>query len=52
MPPRASESDKAVSMVKMHGKDDAIKHATQCMYMSNDDGYEYWKKVIALMNEL
>jgi hypothetical protein len=52
MKSRASEDVKALSMVKMHGKDDAIKHATQCMYMANQDGYEYWKKVISIIETL
>lgn len=49
---KVNESVKALSMVKMHGKDDAIKHATQCMYMANEKGYEYWKKVISIIDRL
>jgi hypothetical protein len=49
MQKRLNESVKALSMVKMHGKEDAIKHATQCMYMANEKGYDYWKKVISII---
>lgn len=44
-----SPTIKALSMIRMHGKDDAIKHATQCLYMSNDKHYEYWKDVISII---
>lgn len=40
---------KALSMVRMHGKEDAIKHATQCMYMANDKSYRYWKEVVSII---
>lgn len=40
---------KALSMVRMHGKEDAIKHATQCMYMANDKSYQYWKEVVSII---
>lgn len=40
---------KAMSLIRMHGKDDALKHATQCMYMANDKAYEYWKNVVSII---
>jgi hypothetical protein len=40
---------KAASLVAMHGKDDALKHATQCMYMANDKAYKYWNDVVSII---
>jgi hypothetical protein len=45
----ASPEAKAASLVAMHGKDDALKNAAQCMYMANDKAYKYWNDVILII---
>ena len=45
----AAPEAKAASLVAMHGKDDALKHAALCMYLGNDKAYKYWNEVILII---